>query len=237
MVSYHNTLPFIEGFKLMNEKKFNLFFDTPSMCSKNFIEGKCDIALMPIGSLLHIENYNLITDYCIGCDGAVRTVTVLSNDSITELDEIYLDGDSKTSSILVQIIFKELLKKKIVFTSDFNHEFLPGKNKGILAIGDKVFDHENDFKYSYDLGLAWKKLTGLPFVFAVFVSKDDLDSETSKSLNDALKKGIDSIHTLDLSRIEIKDIKTYFLENISYRFDKQKFIAMKQFFEYAHNLI
>jgi chorismate dehydratase len=100
-----------------------------------------------------------------------------------------------------------------------------------------VFDQEGRFKYSFDLGAAWKKLTGLPFAFAVFVSKYSLPNDISLDLNHALKAGVENIDNLDLSQINIPHINDYLKNNISYRFDKQKFIAMKQYFEFAHNLI
>jgi chorismate dehydratase len=45
-----------------------------------------------------------------------------------------------------------------------------------LLIGDKVVCEEPaDLPYQLDLGAAWKDLTGLPFVFAAWVARGEVD--------------------------------------------------------------
>jgi chorismate dehydratase len=46
----------------------------------------------------------------------------------------------------------------------------------VLLIGDKVVTDappESRYPYQLDLGEAWKKLTGLPFVYAVWMCRGD----------------------------------------------------------------
>ena len=76
LVSYLNTIPFIEGFRLHPGHRFNLIYKTPAEGTKMFFNGESDLALIPIGGLLDKENYEVCTDFCIGCDGTVRTVGV-----------------------------------------------------------------------------------------------------------------------------------------------------------------
>ena len=47
----------------------------------------------------------------------------------------------------------------------------PQEGDAFLLIGDKVFDHEDEFIYSYDLAAEWREATGLPFAFAVWVAR------------------------------------------------------------------
>ena len=42
---------------------------------------------------------------------------------------------------------------------------------GALLIGDAALEVEGRFAYELDLGQAWKEMTGLPFVFAVWVAR------------------------------------------------------------------
>jgi chorismate dehydratase len=238
LVSYLNTLPFLNGFGQVKDHPFDITLAPPSECARLFHQHKCDIALLPVGALLHAENYSLITDYCIGCDGAVRTVCLMSQKPIEEINEVFLDGDSKTSALLVQVLCKEYFKRKMKFIDTLPENMSALKaNQAILAIGDKVFEYEKIFGFKYDLGAAWKDLTSLPFAFAVFVSRDHITSEVSGQLNMILKKGIENIAHLDLEAYRhIPDIEAYFTNHISYRFDQYKWKAWKIYMEKCREL-
>lgn len=233
LVSYLNTLPFLEGFKRTADHAFEVKNRTPAACATDFIQGKSDLALMPVGSLLMLENYSIITDFCIGCNDYVRTVKLYSHFPLEEAEVLYLDVDSRTSVLLSQIILREKMKRKIKVNAGIPENFHKGKEKGaVLAIGDKVFELENHFAHSLDLGHAWKEFTGLPFVFAVFVSNSRVDEHTVSQLNDILSLGIKHIPDLDLSPYShIPDLKSYYTDNISYSMDKNKWQAMKMFME------
>ena len=72
MVGYYNTLPFLHGLEQQNT--FDIRLDIPSKCITYFDSGDVDIALVPVGNLLERSDYEIITDFCIGCVGEVRTV-------------------------------------------------------------------------------------------------------------------------------------------------------------------
>ena len=238
LVSYLNTIPFIEGFRLHTGHRFNLIYKTPADGTKMFFNGESDLALIPIGGLLDKGNYEVCTDFCIGCDGTVRTVGLFSKVPTEQIDTIYLDKDSRTSVLLVKVIFEAMGKKDIVWKEGIENYFIDGNPKcGFLAIGDKVFDYELQFPYFFDLGGAWKKLFGLPFAFAVFVKNPTVDQSVIDELNLILASGIENIPMLTLNQHNsIKDIKQYFTDNISYHFDEKKKLAMKIFEEKVGNL-
>ena len=76
-VSYLNTIPFVYGLKHADNLRANLLLAPPAECAKNYIEGKADIALLPAAVVPELKQTNIITDYCIGAVGAVRTVMML----------------------------------------------------------------------------------------------------------------------------------------------------------------
>jgi chorismate dehydratase len=236
IVSYLNTLPFLRGFELTNSHPFNVVLAKPADCAKMFLEGQCDIALAPSGILPLLEDYSIITNYCIGCEGEVRTVVLVSNDKISDLKTVYLDNDSRTSVLLCRILFQQRWKKKVNFVSGIPSEFDKiKKGEAILAIGDKVFENEGKLKYTYDLGREWQALTYGPFAFAVFLAKPDLPDGVSALLNEILGRGIADIPNLDLKKYNhIPRIEEYYTKHISYSFDKQKWIALKNFIEYVN---
>jgi len=103
MVGYHNTLPFLHGLRAQADA-YDLILDVPSECLSYFDRGEADVALVPIGALLVHDDHRVITDYCIGCVGAVETVCIYAHRPIGELDKIFLDSDSRTSQVLTKIL-------------------------------------------------------------------------------------------------------------------------------------
>jgi chorismate dehydratase len=67
-----------------------------------------------------------------------------------------------------------------------------------LLIGDKVVCQEpSGFPHQYDLGDEWKRLTGLPFVFAVWTARPGADlGALPEILNQARENGMRHIHEI-----------------------------------------
>ena len=172
-VSYLNTIPFIYGIEHEGNLRAELLLSPPSLCAKNFAEHKADIALVPAAAVPSLADAQVVTEYCIGAAGPVRTVVLLSNEPIEKARRVFLDAHSLTS---VQLAGYLLAKHWKVTPEYYTLEdyaqlghALPGD--AFLLIGDKVFDHEGRFAYSYDLAAEWKKATRLPFAFAVWVAR------------------------------------------------------------------
>ena len=234
IVSYLNTLPFIHGFDNTSAgKDFNLILATPRDCAELFMTNKVDMALIPVGVLPLIPEYNIISDYCIGCNGAVRTVCLFYENNFDDIDEILLDTHSRTSVLLIQILMKKYFNKNVKYVNfDFGEKLILNKNQAVLAIGDKVFELEKNYTNKVDLGLAWKDWTTLPFAFAVFVATTKISLEHIEKLNSVLKYGIDHKSEIDFNEYaEINNLEEYLNNNISYEFDEEKEKALGLFLE------
>ena len=106
---------------------------------------------------------------------------------------------------------------------------LPGD--AFLLIGDKVFDHEGRFAYSYDLAAEWKKATRLPFAFAVWVARKGTAPDLTEGLQHALTFGIEHTYEAILEHgFDNKpyDAYAYLTQNIDYIFDNQKHKALQK---------
>ena len=73
-VSYLNTIPFIYGIEHEGNLRAELLLSPPSLCAKNFAEHKADIALVPAAAVPSLADAQVVTEYCIGAAGPVRTV-------------------------------------------------------------------------------------------------------------------------------------------------------------------
>lgn len=237
-VSYLNTYPFVYGIKQSGHlQDYNLFLEVPSMCAERLKSGEADIALVPVGALPDFKNYHIVSDYCIGAVRQVVSVLLLSHKPMEKIKKIYLDFDSRTSARLVQVLAQSYWK----ITPSFER-LQPGQaedateREAIVAIGDKTFAMRDLYPYSYDLAGEWISFTGMPFVFAVWVSLKPVPEEVLTQLNNALKFGVQNIEgTLDFFSTRLPknaDCRQYLSENISYPLDKAKKEGLNLFLSY-----
>lgn len=235
-VSYLNTKPFLYGIlKSGLESEIDLQLDIPSECARKLVDKAVDFALVPVAVIPELISPIVISDYCIGSVGAVKTVCILSEVPIERVTGVYLDYHSRTSVELTRILLQEYwqLSPELIPAQPGFENLISG-NKAGLVIGDRAIVLKNRFPYHYDLGAIWTEHTGLPFVFAAWVSNDPLPEDFINRFNVALKLGIEQIPQLMLlmpSPDPGFDLKSYFTHNISYILDQQKRKALNLFLE------
>lgn len=240
-VSYFNTIPFIYGLKKSKlVDSINLQLNYPSVCADKLINGDVDLALVPIVILPLLDEPQIISEYCIGANGAVETVCLYSDTPINKIESISLDYQSKTSVKLLKILLKEYWKiDPILYSSEVGFERKIYGNHAALVIGDRAFELNSKHKYIYDLPLYWKEMTGLPFVFAAWVSTKKLDKNFIKDFNYALKEGLNNIEIAlneeGSNYINCKNYKDYLNNKISYHLDSQKLKGMHLFLKKITN--
>ena len=169
-VNYLNATPFIHGInnsEYLKKHKIELSLDMPSICAEKLINGDVDIGLIPIATIPEITNGSIISKYCIGANGKVGSVLLLSEVPLESITKIHLDYQSRTSITLIKLIYHKWLN-----TSPLWVESEPGYEKQIkgttggIVIGDRALQIKDNYKFSYDLSELWKHYTNLPFVFA-----------------------------------------------------------------------
>ena len=238
-VSYLNTVPLLYGLRQAEVMgAIDLQIAPPSQCALQLEQGTTDISLIPVAALFNIPQYKIISDYCIGAIGKVRTVVLLSNDELPNISTIYLDPDSRTSVMLVRILAKYQWKIAPAFQPYTEGQTI-AQGEACVLIGDKVFAKENQFIYRYDLAEQWIQFSGLPFVFAVWASIRPLSSDFLKTFNNALGFGIHHISDaltapLPCSRETAID---YLSHNISYVLDEAKKNGLNTFYNFLNEYV
>ncbi len=235
-VSYLNTIPFIYGIRHAGNLRAELLLAPPSECLKNYETGAADLALVPAAAVPSLKTTEVVTDYCIGAVGSVRTVVVASNDPIGEVRRIFLDPHSRTSVQLAGYLAANRWKIAPEWYSLEDYGQLAHARPGdaFLLIGDKVFDWEEKFRYVYDLADEWRAATGLPFAFAVWVARKGTPYEAIEALQHALTFGVEHTYEAILEGgFDRKpyDAYTYLTRNIDYIFDNQKHSALRKFWD------
>lgn len=236
-VSYLNTKPFLYGL-LRHPIAQQLKIETaiPSECARRLENGTSDLALVPVAVLPHLASYHIVSDYCIGTVGAVKTVAIYGEVPIEEMETIFLDFHSRTSVELSRLLLEEYwqLSPNLVNAQAGYIEQIKGRSGG-LVIGDRTIGLDKRFPYVYDLGSIWQAHTGLPFVFAAWVSTKPLPPDFLQAFNEALAEGLALLPELLLllpSPNPDFDLDDYFTNNISYLLDANKRKALDRFLAY-----
>lgn len=233
-ISYLNCLPFqygLENYRFSPEFEVRISRDIPSVCAKKIISRQTDIGIVPVGALSEIEDYYIQSDYCIGAMNKVKSVIIASQVPLNEIQYIYPDFQSRTSNILAAILFKYHWKKNVLFLekdTDYLSR-ISGNTAGVI-IGDRALKPPVNFKNIFDLSEEWNKFTGLPFVFALWVSSQKQNPEFISEFNKALAKGISNIDKLTENDIFLRN---YLKTNIDYSFNEEKRKALNLFLEYS----
>ncbi len=233
-VSYLNTIPFIYGIEHEGNLEAEILLSPPNQCTQNYLDGVVDIALLPSVVVPSLTDAEIITDFCIGAEGEVRSVVIVSDDPIEEVTTIYLDPHSQTSVQLAGYIASNYwhITPQWRVLEDYNQIKEAEDGEAFLLIGDKVFEHEEEFEYSYDLSELWRESTGLPFAFAVWVARKGTPNEVIDALNTALEFGVEHTYEAILEyRADGSEVESYeyLTRNIDFLLDGAKRKALEKF--------
>jgi chorismate dehydratase len=243
-VKYANTYPFIYGLKESGfDRKVILETDHPADCASKLMTDLADVGLIPVGALPSLKEYHIISNYCIGANGNVRTVMLLSNTRPDDVNTIYLDYRSRSSVNLAKVLAGNFWKRDYVWkdtSPGFDFAGIADGEAAVL-IGDQCFEYSGMFLHATDLAGEWKKFTGLPFVFACWTANKILDEGFIKEFNDALLSGLNNIDAVvskygKTGSIRDGDLRKYLTENIDYNFDSGKMKALELFLEMVEKL-
>ncbi len=167
-VSFLNAKPLIFG--LEDEPMAALSLAVPSMLADLLRSSAVDVALLPVIDYQRLEGLRIIPAGGIGCNGPTLTVRIFSKQPIETIETLACDPDSHTSVALSAVIMAERYGRR-PRQVDLRDRSLPADTARLL-IGDKVITEEPaGFEHQLDLGQAWKDLTGLPFIFAVWMAR------------------------------------------------------------------
>ena len=192
-VKYINSYPFMIGLRDGEVAgMIDLEVCHPSECADRLIAGDTDIGLIPVATIASMKEYHIVSDYCLSTNGEVRTVLLVSNTPFAGLKDL-LDFRSRSSVTLCRILAAKAWKRDFEWLPAPREFDITSMNDGEAAvmIGDRCFEYAHLFPFRMDLGLEWKKFTGLPFVFACWVSVRKLPEVFTTLFNKALSEGLD----------------------------------------------
>lgn len=237
-VSYLNTKPLIFGFENgMMKESMDLIIDYPSKIARMLLKDDLDVGLVPVAVIPEMKEHYIVSDYCIGSDGEVASVCLFSEVPLCDIETILLDYQSRTSVALLKVLIKEYWKIHVVFentTGDYQSKII-GTTAGLI-IGDRDLLHRRKSRFIFDLGEEWKNFTGLPFVFAAWVSNKKLEKIFINKFNETNKIGLDNLEkVLKKNPFDVFDLNIYYKECISFDLTENKMEGLELFLQKIKN--
>ena len=171
-VGYLNSRPLIEPYD------GPVILDHPSVLAAALVRGELDVALVPVFEALRHADFPIADGVSISSFGPVWSVFVAHRGPVSAIREISLDPASLTSVNLCKVMFAEWGESVPAYLPEsVGGGQPPSAERGQLLIGNQAIDfrerYGSEFNY-LDLGEEWKRRTGLPFVFAVWLMRPEM---------------------------------------------------------------
>ncbi|MFO7729022.1 MAG: menaquinone biosynthesis protein [Desulfonatronovibrio sp.] len=229
----------------------------PSVLNKGLAEGSLDIA--PSSSfeyLANAEKYRLMPDLSISAETEVQSVLFCLPFPFDKLERYVADGGnirlstaSAASAALLKVLWRFYWKMPPVNWSCAGPGQSLNSGKPFLEIGDHALDiyfYPPSGLHIIDLAAEWKKFTGLPFVFALWILKREISQDKYQimkklelSLGRAVQSLPDRIDNLAYLYPEKKfrpdKIKTYWMK-MNYGLEAEQLAGLTLFGRYLSEL-
>ncbi|HLW78314.1 MAG TPA: menaquinone biosynthesis protein [Terriglobia bacterium] len=242
VVQYLNTVPLIWGMLHGEQRgKFDLDFTTPARCADAVRQGRADVGIIPSIEYPRLDRAEIVAGVSIAAKGKVRSVLLLSNTPVEKINTVALDNSSRTSIALVTILLREFYGRDFEsFPFAPDPDAMLERADAALVIGDPALTYQGRPATVLDLGEEWRKFTGLPFVFALWVGRAEAKlsrwrGDFTGSRDYGLAQ-VDEIARQHASRYGLspEEVKVYLTENIDYTLDEENVKGLDLFYRLAH---
>jgi len=243
VVQYLNTVPLIWGMLHGEQRgKFELHLTVPSGCADSIARREADVGIVPSIEYQRTENVAILPGMSIASKGEVKSVLLLSKVPLEEVQSVALDQSSRTSAALVQILMRKFYSRQVGYAPaapDPSEMLL--RADAALLIGDPALTYAGPARV-YDLAAEWRKFTGLPFVFAVWMGHADASlSRVRGDFADSLAFGLSHIDDIAAEyapklRLTPAAVKVYLTRNIDYSLEEENVQGLKLFYKLAHEV-
>jgi len=242
IVNYLNSKPLAWGFlKGHHADLFAPSFHPPALVARLLGQGNLDIGLIPSIEVQRIPNLRVLPDMCIAAKHEVRSVLLVSRVPIGEVRRVALDQNSRTSATLLRILMRE----RWGLDPEYLHERpdpdrMLAEADAALIIGDPALRVDREKYQIVDLAAEWNALTGLPFVFAVWAVRPEVEiPDLPFYFKSSLRYGLSSLDTLVRESaaemgLDTSEVRSYLTENLSFFLRQEELAALEEFYRRAH---
>ncbi|MEW5802844.1 MAG: menaquinone biosynthesis protein [bacterium] len=242
--------------------RYEIVEGSPSYLNRCIRQKEIDLTVASsIEYARNLEHYLILPNLSISSDGPVKSVVLMSRVPMEKLDKqpLLLSSDSETSVALIKIILSRqgiepvYIRGKVPVAENGNGTLSPdlaADFAALLVIGDRALQlcGQNTFPFVYDLGEEWKRMTGLPFVFALWMVRQeayDRDRQLVFQLWQALLASRD--YSLSHPEEFIASVKTqaslpravclsYIQQNLRYELSSRYQEGLKMYYRFLYEL-
>jgi chorismate dehydratase len=228
-VQYLNARPLIYGWPGY------VTLDHPAALCAQLASGDLEIALVSSFEFLRNPIYRIVDSISISSGGPVYSVVVAYSGK-APLAEIELDPVSLTSVVVLQYLMIERGQsfKPVEMAGSFSSRLSEGRAR--LLIGDRAIRFRQKFADAYqywDLGEEWNGLAKLPFVYALWLIRPEVNG--AKSIADRLRTLRDE-NLADIERLIAQEkefdhdfCRRYYGENLQFGFGEKEKEGLRAF--------
>ena len=252
-ITYINASPVYYGLdRGMAPDWLTLVPDVPAALNHRIKTGQIDIS--PISAAFYAMNYQdllILPDLSISCHGDVLSVICASNyplDDLTGKTVMFSNESASGASFLKMIFAQRHIRPRFRVGPVGHMAGIPADTDAVMVIGDAALTQPwaDRFTHRFDLGGIWYEMTGLPFVFAVWVVRRAFAASSPSRVQAAhsllLKSMAAGYANLDQVIgsgqaklcIDRELVKNYY-DHLICDLDEQKVKAMGVFFEALHH--
>lgn len=165
---YSNSAPLVDKLTEV-DSRVRVMNDHPANLVADLNAGKADVALIPVAHLFTHPELVMVEGLGVAADGPVKSVLLKCNVPVDQIKRVERDPASATSNALAELLLENHYGRTVEM-HDFQTLETPDAT---VVIGDRALCSTPGPAGDIDLAEAWKEMTGLPFVFAVWAVRRD----------------------------------------------------------------
>lgn len=239
-VSYLNSKPLIEGLASAVPEALHRL-DYPSRLADGLSRGDIDVALIPSIESVTDPDYEVVSDACVATRGPVLSVKLYFRTHPGDVKRLALDEGSRTSAALARV----MLAERFGVTPELEPLRLESSvtsttADAVLLIGDRaILPPDEPFQEVWDLGEEWLSWTGLPFVFALWVTRKGKQlGRVDAALGEARDRGLANLTEIarresQAMQLPLNVVDNYLRRNLHFQLGSAERQGLKLYLQLA----
>jgi chorismate dehydratase len=203
-VPYVNARPLVHFFdELGEDSPVQVVYDVPANLPKLLQHGQAQAILVSSIEALQNPERRAVESVGICTEGPAESVRLFSKRPFDQIQSVALDQSSMTSNALCQILLTEKFGiQPFTRAEPPNLQIMLQQYDAALLIGDAGYEANSEGLHVLDLGQAWSQMSGLPFVWALWVGKEQLSSVLSLHLLTSMVWGLSNLDEVVIEAAE-----------------------------------
>ena len=247
IVHYLNSRPLAWGFRRGRlGAGYDVRYLPPAAVADGLAAAELDVGLVPAIELQRIPGLVALDAPCVAAKSEVRSVLLISRRPIEAIRRVSLDENSRTSAALVRILLSERYGVEARYAqAPADLDVMLRIADAALLIGDPALRVDRERYRVLDLAAEWRRLTGHPFVFALWAARQEVArAGLARPFRDSLRLAEAEMPRLvRLAAAEAglgaEEVETYLTRNLSFHLGEEELAGLREFHAraFAHGLV